>query len=52
MSYIRYTGAFNRDTKKLNFIEEALTDFYFEVMQITGEFLTHRFFDTRCQRKE
>ena len=28
------------------FIEEALIGFYIEVVQITGEFLTHRFFDT------
>ena len=39
-------GAFNRDCKDAVFIEVALTDFYLEVMQNSGVFLTHRFFDT------
>ena len=49
---IGLTQVFNRDSKKQFFIEEALIDFYLEVVQNSGVFLTHRFFDTRCQRKE
>ena len=39
-----YDGAFNREMATAGFIEEALIGFYIEVVQITGVFLTHRFF--------
>ena len=52
MGILDITGAFNRDSDKQIFIERALTDLYLEVVQNSGVFLTHRFFDTRCQRKE
>ena len=46
------TGALNRDAVKQIFIEESLTDFSTEVVQNSGVFLTHRFFDTRCQDRK
>ena len=44
-----FRGAFNRETSNALFIEEALTYLYTEVVQNSGVFLTHSFFDTRCQ---